>query len=346
VWVAALGPRSCAACVAMHGSFHPVTERLDGHPNCRCTMVPRTKAWEDLGLEGVPDTRPQVGRGGDWLDEQPEAVRREILGVTGAEAYDRLEVDVQDFVGRKQHARWGSMRHARSLTDALAKSGMPKVDQQAGPERDWPTAPRLDVKIVRRAIRRWREKAGDVRGMEVRVVPEQPPARGRRSFAWVTSDLPHVVRLPSAEALWADQRREYLALYQTYAATGLITDRDYRNLLAALPSNYADRVAESLLHEQGHTLTLQREGDYRVPGFDWATTTLPADLLGRIKMALAVSLQPESNELIGEVLAEDARRFRSGPSSRLSSVTYSADAADLGNAFRRARDVWNWMTGP
>ena len=38
-------------CISMHGSIHAVDEKMESHPNCRCSMVPVTKSWEELGAE-------------------------------------------------------------------------------------------------------------------------------------------------------------------------------------------------------------------------------------------------------------------------------------------------------
>ena len=50
-WQAALTGNTCPVCISMHGSIHPVEEEMESHPNCRCSMVPVTKSWEDLGAE-------------------------------------------------------------------------------------------------------------------------------------------------------------------------------------------------------------------------------------------------------------------------------------------------------
>jgi hypothetical protein len=35
-WWASLGPRACASCISLHGTLHPLTERLREHPGGRC----------------------------------------------------------------------------------------------------------------------------------------------------------------------------------------------------------------------------------------------------------------------------------------------------------------------
>lgn len=80
VWVCAQSRRTCAACWAKHGSFHPLDEPMATHPCCRCAMAPRTKSWEALGFPGVPDTRPENRDGAALFTELSEEDQRFILG--------------------------------------------------------------------------------------------------------------------------------------------------------------------------------------------------------------------------------------------------------------------------
>lgn len=88
-WVADLDQKTCRACIAMHGTRHPVDEPgPDDHPNGRCARVPITKPWSDLGID-LPDTPSpwQPGDGPAWLETQSPDVQRHILGDRGRDAW-------------------------------------------------------------------------------------------------------------------------------------------------------------------------------------------------------------------------------------------------------------------
>jgi hypothetical protein len=104
----------------MHGTEHSLDERLDDHPNGRCTAIPKTKTWAELGFEGVPETQVQVERGIDLFEKLPDVDKERILGSRAAfEAYRAGAVTLSDFVGRRRSREWGTMRYARSLKETL-----------------------------------------------------------------------------------------------------------------------------------------------------------------------------------------------------------------------------------
>lgn len=115
VWNAHLDSRTCAACVVMDGTLHPLDATLDGHPRCRCAMIPRAKGWAALGVPGMPDTRPPLRSGKAWLEDQSERVQRAILGRGKYEAWRAGEIGLDDVVARTHDAAWGTMRTERSL---------------------------------------------------------------------------------------------------------------------------------------------------------------------------------------------------------------------------------------
>ena len=117
VWLAHLGPRTCASCLAMHGTVHPLSEPMGTHPNCRCSAAPKSKGLESLGINGLPPRQP-VETGAEWLRRQPQPVQASILGDAGAAAWRSGEVRLSDFVKRTRSPEWGVSRTARGVRGA------------------------------------------------------------------------------------------------------------------------------------------------------------------------------------------------------------------------------------
>lgn len=120
IWTANLDDRTCAACYAMHGTEHRFDEGLDGHPGCRCTPVPKTKSWAELGF-GFPgaDRSPTIEPGIEVFARASEADKLAVLGRAKLDAYNAGEITLTDLIARPRSARWGTMRREASLREAL-----------------------------------------------------------------------------------------------------------------------------------------------------------------------------------------------------------------------------------
>lgn len=140
-WHAACDGRTCAACWAMHGTLHPISEPLGSHPNCRCSMVPAVKSWEEMGYPGYPDRTWKPADTGETLFrdlpddrirkilgprgyERYQAgqitksdIRRRILGREKARLYEQGRIILDDLVRTGHHPQWGITRTERSLRD-------------------------------------------------------------------------------------------------------------------------------------------------------------------------------------------------------------------------------------
>ena len=110
IWSAAKDRRVCPACLALDCKEFPTSQPMEGHPNCRCTMLPK--------IAGIK-YRKTCGR--DWLATQPPEVQDEILGKAGGLAYRAGAVRLEDFVGHKHDRRWGGMHYSRSLQEILGE---------------------------------------------------------------------------------------------------------------------------------------------------------------------------------------------------------------------------------
>lgn len=114
-WTAALNGKTCAMCLAMDGKTFRNDTPFGSHPNCRCTPVPQTKSWAELGIEGVPDVRPVLPTGVDWFAKQPEKIQLQVLGPEKLDLYKRGELKLDDLIGYRVDRQWGPNRWERSL---------------------------------------------------------------------------------------------------------------------------------------------------------------------------------------------------------------------------------------
>lgn len=147
VWTASLTRRTCVACIGMHGTLHPVTETLDGHPRCRCAMVPRTPSWADLGFPDMADNRPPLESGKDWLTAQPATTQRAIMGNAKWSAWKRGEIGLDDMVARTHDRDWGSMRRERSLVEIVEGRNANTLPRQSGESAGTRPATPADLKV-------------------------------------------------------------------------------------------------------------------------------------------------------------------------------------------------------
>jgi HK97 family phage portal protein len=109
VWYSAVDERTCPACWAMHGTRHPLGAILDGHPQCRCTMIPVVKG------------EPYDGETGAELFERLGAEEQEqILGPSIYELYQAGDVSISDLAVQESHERWGTMRRPATAAEVLA----------------------------------------------------------------------------------------------------------------------------------------------------------------------------------------------------------------------------------
>jgi len=110
-WRSARSRRSCAACIALDGTFWPVNQPMRPHPRCRCTLIPAVK--------GV-----SVDKGSTWFNKQDFETQREIMGTdSGLEAIKSGELTIKDFVGLSRDPLWGESYYQLSVKRAKAGEG-------------------------------------------------------------------------------------------------------------------------------------------------------------------------------------------------------------------------------
>lgn len=86
-WIARLDRRTCAACIALHGTLHPVSEHMQSHPRCGCFALPEM------------DTNRAFLTGVEWFNQQDADVQRAILGNAKYKAWKQHKFSLLGIVG-------------------------------------------------------------------------------------------------------------------------------------------------------------------------------------------------------------------------------------------------------
>lgn len=121
-WHAELGPRTCPSCLAKHGTeYPPGTPGPFDHPNGRCTFIPKTKSWADLGFPSLQEPADMFQSAEDWISANPEAA----VSAMGAERYLMYQngaVSLRDMSTRVDNPDWRPSYVATPLVDLRRKA--------------------------------------------------------------------------------------------------------------------------------------------------------------------------------------------------------------------------------
>lgn len=112
-WLSAKGPRTCAACLALDGTWHPSSEVQTDHPSGRCSSIVSLRNRDD------PSQPAPWQTGSQWLAEQSPEVQQQVLGKSGAAAYQAGAVTLEDFRGDGYSPVWGHTPRVRSLAQVV-----------------------------------------------------------------------------------------------------------------------------------------------------------------------------------------------------------------------------------
>lgn len=112
-WLAAKSGRTCAACLALDGTWHPASEVQQDHPNGRCSSVPSLRGRDD------PSEPAPWQTGSQWLAEQSPEVQAQVLGKAGQKAYAAGAVKLEDLRGDAYSSVWGHTPRVRPLAQVV-----------------------------------------------------------------------------------------------------------------------------------------------------------------------------------------------------------------------------------
>lgn len=122
-WLTTLDPRTCSACLAMHGKTFPKdTYGPAGHVQCRCARIDKTKSWEELGFAGIEDNSLDlVAQRDAWWENLTEDAKQDILGPGRYNLYQSNQVSWDDMVTFKRNSDWMDHYIQTPLKDLITK---------------------------------------------------------------------------------------------------------------------------------------------------------------------------------------------------------------------------------
>ena len=117
MWVCAKNANVCAACLAMDGTEHPLSEEQGDHPNGGCTSVPI-----------VLGEKPEWQTGDEWFKTLSEAEQRTILGDAKYEAWDGGKGFEFSQLAQTAHSEtWGDSVRVATLGELESKQTVVNV---------------------------------------------------------------------------------------------------------------------------------------------------------------------------------------------------------------------------
>lgn len=122
VWHADLSSRTCPSCIAKHGTeYPPDTPGPYDHQNGRCTFIPKTKSWADLGFPELEEPPSVFQNSQSWLDQNPE----DAIAAIGPDRYRMLmdgQISLSDLSHRVENPNWRPSYTATSIIDLRRKA--------------------------------------------------------------------------------------------------------------------------------------------------------------------------------------------------------------------------------
>jgi SPP1 gp7 family putative phage head morphogenesis protein len=116
-WSATLDDRTCPVCIFMDGQVFSLDTPFATHPNCRCSPLPVTKTWKELGLN-IPEFKPDIGpRGVEWFQSLPENRQLKILHPQKFDLWKSGRITLENLVDSFDHPKYGPSREERSIKE-------------------------------------------------------------------------------------------------------------------------------------------------------------------------------------------------------------------------------------
>ena len=317
IWVSAASERTCASCWAQHGSEHPLEEVMATHPRCRCSMVPKTKTWEELGFGRTPEA-VKIPSGSSLFAKLPVEQQRKILGPSKFTAYRGKKIGLSDLVARRQSPVWGPSTSEASLRQALANAEARKASRPVRQPRPKP------VTVEEVGERSWVERIRSISENKQYGITEQRLQEiNEQVREWTPSleDLgsgksPQRMRQELREKLQAEAMDNVQSQLSELELSGRIMEEELERRLALAPLPSDDDIARLQAKvAEARDLTMQRVGP-NVTMADkerWRTQWIEArEALAQARDAGAINRRRILSDLISEVRGEAGREIALG----------------------------------
>lgn len=122
-WNAHLDARTCLACLVLHGTVHPIEERMNEHPNGRCVpspiMLPRSELV-GIGMRDAIRRQNDMDRTGlDYWDRLSAEEQRRRAGPRKYALMRTGKLDLTDLVVEETNPLWGPEFREATIDQAL-----------------------------------------------------------------------------------------------------------------------------------------------------------------------------------------------------------------------------------
>ncbi len=105
-WMCAFSSRTCPACLDMNGRLFPIDEPgPDDHPAGRCTAVPVTRSWRDLGID-ADEPEGEFPDAQAWFERQTPKVQQQIMGADRLQALNSGRLQWGQIAVARQNPGW------------------------------------------------------------------------------------------------------------------------------------------------------------------------------------------------------------------------------------------------
>lgn len=105
-WHCDAAANTCPSCIAQDGELHPASDPGPfDHPQGRCTALPVTASWRDLGID-MDEPEDTEGTARDWFAKQPESTQLQIMGRKRLDAFNQGKIGWSDMSRTVHNPGW------------------------------------------------------------------------------------------------------------------------------------------------------------------------------------------------------------------------------------------------